>query len=73
MTKRDNIVPLNRARQQAPGAEPDLFGLLTRLDELEEALETLDELGLTTRDQLANLIERLEAEAERLDPHGRGE
>ena len=67
------IIDFDNARKRAQDPEPDLYGLLTRLDELEDALETMDELGLTTRAELAALIDRLEAEAERLDRDPKGE
>jgi len=58
---------IDDARRRNQGGEPDLFALLSRIDELEDALETMNELGITTRDELEALIGRLEAEAERLD------
>jgi hypothetical protein len=67
------IIDFDDARKRPRGGETDLYGLLTRLDELEDALETLDEVGVTTREELASLIERLEAEAERLDSGPKGE
>ena len=66
------IIDFDDARKRPRGGEADLYGLLTRLDELEDALETLDEVGVTTRDELAALIERLETEAERLDQDPKG-
>lgn len=67
------IIDFDNARKRARAPESDLYGLLTRIDELEDALETMDELGLTTRDELAALIARLEAEAERLDRDPKGD
>jgi hypothetical protein len=61
------IINLDDKRKKNQGSEPDLFSLLSRIDELEDALDTLDELGIQTRDELEALIGRLEAEAERLD------
>ncbi len=61
------IINLDDKRKRNQGSEPDLFALLSRIDELEDALDTLDELGIQTRDELEALIGRLEAEAERLD------
>lgn len=69
----NKIINLDDARRRGTGNEPDLFALLTRIDELEDALETLDDLGITTRDDLERLIGRLEAEAERLDRDPKGE
>jgi hypothetical protein len=62
----NKIINFDDARKRNQ-AEPDLFALLSRIDELEEMLETMDELGITTRAELETLIGRLEAEAERLD------
>lgn len=51
-----------------PSAPPDdMFDLLARIDALEEVLETMDDNGVTTRDELVALIAGLEAEASRLD------
>ena len=69
----NKIINLDDARRRSTGNEPDLFALLTRIDELEDALETLDDLGITTRDDLERLIGRLEVEAERLDRDPKGE
>jgi hypothetical protein len=44
-----------------------MFELLARIDELEAALEVMDEHGLTTRDELVAWIAGLEAEASRRD------
>ena len=67
-----NIVPFDRAkaRKSAKPTEGDLFSLLSRIDELEDALETMDEAGVTTRDQLEELIGRLESEAATFDDPG---
>ena len=64
-----NVVPFERAKAKktTPPQEGDLFTLLSRIDGLEEALESLDEAGVTTRDELEELIGRLEAEAAALD------
>jgi hypothetical protein len=58
----DNVVPFERAKAKQKG-EGDLFTLLSRIDELEEALEVMDEAKVTTRNELEELIGRLEAEA----------
>jgi|GEM_PF-3537311 len=65
MTKQkppDNVVPFNRARKKSQ-PEGDLFALLSRIDDLENALEVMDEAGITTRAELEATIARLEAEA----------
>ncbi|MDQ2654236.1 MAG: hypothetical protein M3Z20_14480 [Chloroflexota bacterium] len=41
--------------------ERDLEDALTRLDLAQETLEGLDELGVTTRDELVDLMNGLEA------------
>jgi len=69
----NKIIDFDDARKRPRGGDTDLHGLLTQLDELEDALETLDEVGVTTREELAALIERLEAEAERLDQDPKGD
>lgn len=40
----------------------ELEEMLTRLDLAQETLEGLDELGVTTRDELVDLMNALEAE-----------
>jgi hypothetical protein len=62
------IINLDDARKKNQGNDQDLFALLSRIDELEDALDTLDELGIQTRNELEALIGKLEAEAERI--HG---
>lgn len=67
-----NVVPFERAssKKSAKPTEGALFTLLSRIDELEDALETLDEAGISTRAQLEELIGRLESEAAALDSPG---
>jgi len=67
------IINIDDARKRGQEEPRDLYALLTRIDELEDALETLDDLGITTRDELEKLIGQLEAEAQRLDRDPRGE
>ena len=62
----DNVVPFNRSRKKAP-VEGNLFALLSHIDELENALEVMDESGITTRAELEATIARLEAEAAALE------
>ena len=62
----DNVTPLQRAGKQQRG-ERDLFALLSRIDELEDTLELMDEVGVTTREELDELIGRLESEAAALE------
>jgi len=44
-----------------------MYDRLSRIDELEELLEALDELGISNRAELVDLISRLESEAAALD------
>lgn len=62
----DNVVPFERAKKQKRG-EGELFALLARIDELEGVLELMDEVGVTTRNELEELIGRLESEAAALE------
>jgi hypothetical protein len=69
MTKQnppDNVVPFNRTRKKSP-SEGSLFALLSHIDDLENALEVMDEAGVTTRAELEATIARLEAEAAALE------
>ena len=63
----DNIIPFSSARNRNASQSARMYDLLSRIDELEELLEALDELGITTRAELADLIARLESEAAALD------
>ncbi len=61
----DNIVPFRSASstgRNAP-ASAEMYDLLSKIDELEDLLEALDEQGVTTRGELVALISRLETEA----------
>jgi hypothetical protein len=50
-----------------PKVQPDpTFDKLMELDRLEELLEEMDELGVTTRDEVAARIRALEAEIDDL-------
>ncbi|HLU37506.1 MAG TPA: hypothetical protein VKZ61_17210 [Thermomicrobiales bacterium] len=64
----DNIIDLNAARRRNRRDPADLQDLLGRMDELEEVLETMDEVGVTTRQELVDLLEQLEKESGDLDP-----
>jgi len=59
----DNIIDLNAARRKTRRSPEQLQELLGRMDELEEALEIMDEVGVTTRDELVDLLEQLEKES----------
>ena len=55
------------ASQQPIDSNRTLFDLLARLDELESLRDQLDELGITTRDELEARIADLEADAARYE------
>jgi predicted RND superfamily exporter protein len=59
----DKIINLDAARRRNRRDPEELAELLGRMDELEELLETMDELGVTSRDELVDLLERLEKES----------
>ena len=59
----DNIIDLDAARRKNRRSDEELQDLLGRMDELEEMLEQMDEIGVTTRDELVDLLEALEKES----------
>ncbi len=61
----DNITPIDAARQRSNATSDQMYDLLMQIDELEEVLESLDERGITTREELVARITTLEAEAAR--------
>lgn len=61
-TSDNNIIDLNTARRRSQLDSRDVQSLIGRMDELEEMLETMDELGISTRAELASLLDRLEKE-----------
>ncbi len=61
----DNITPIDAARQRSNATSDQMYDLLMQIDELEELLESLDERGITTREELVARITTLEAEAAR--------
>lgn len=63
----DNIIPFTSVRKKTAAPSVEIHALLSRIDELEEILEALDELGVTNRAELVELISRLESEAAQLD------
>lgn len=63
----DNIIPFSSARKKTGSPSAEMHDLLSRIDELEELLEALDELGVSSRAELVDLISRLESEAAALD------
>ncbi len=63
----DNIIPFSNARKKTGSSSAEMYDLLSKIDELEELLEALDELAVTNRAELVDLISRLESEAAALD------
>jgi len=59
----DNIVPFRNAASKNVSTSAGMYDLLSKIDELEDLLETLDEIGITSRAELVALISQLEAEA----------
>lgn len=58
----ENIIDLNAHRKKATAAtEVDLQELMERTSLIEDTLEQLDELGVSTRDELVQLLHELEA------------
>lgn len=63
-----NVRSIDQKRAQKASAKDDLYNLLSQIDALEDALETLDEYRVRTREELEALIGELERRAEELDP-----
>lgn len=63
----DNITSIDVARHKSKASLEKMYDLLLRIDELEELLESMDERGITTREELVAMIANLEAEAARRD------
>lgn len=59
----DNIIDLDTARRKNRRTQEELHELLGRMDELEEMLEQMDEFGVTSRDELVDLLEALEKQS----------
>jgi hypothetical protein len=62
MPDNDNIIDFDSHRRNRRSPE-ELQALIGRMDELEEILETMDELGVTTRAEIVDLLEQLEKES----------
>lgn len=58
----DNVINFD-AHRRNKRSSAELQELLGRMDEIEELLETMDELGVTTRAELVDLLEQLEKES----------
>lgn len=65
---RDNVIEFRRAKKKPTSAQNELFPMMERIAELEDIYETLVELRIDTRDELADLIRQLEAAANDADP-----
>lgn len=70
MTEREqqaNITVLAAHRARKQSAQESMYDLLSRIDELEDVLEILDENGVSTREELEALIADLERRAADLE------
>lgn len=63
----DKIINLDAARRKNRGEQLDMHQFLSQIDELEEALETLQRFNINTREELAELIGVLEEQASSQD------
>ncbi len=58
----ENIIDLNSRRKKTePHADPQQ--LLEQMSVIEDIIEVMDELGVTTREELEDLLEALETSA----------
>ena len=60
---------MDHGQQRTEHRSRELFDALAHIDELESLRDQLDELGITTREELEARIATLEAEAVKLE-HG---
>lgn len=60
----ENIINLDahRNRDKDPG-QPDPTEMLEQMSTIEDMIEQMDELGVSTRDELVELLEALESSA----------
>lgn len=63
----DKIINVDAARRKNRGEQLDMHQFLSQIDELEEALETLQRFNINTREELAELIGVLEEQASSQD------
>lgn len=63
--------PKQPSRRRTPGDDA-IYALYDQLEDLYSILETLDELGVRTRDELIAYIDTLDAELEELESAERG-
>lgn len=57
----ENIIDLDAHRRKLSGADPQ--ELLEQMSVIEDTIEQMDELGVTTREELVELLEALESSA----------
>lgn len=55
----ENIINLDERRRKAEQQDPQV--LLEQMSVIEDIIEQMDELGVTTREELAELLEALES------------
>ena len=58
----ENIIDLNSRRKPA-NLQADPHELMEQMSLIEDVIELMDELGVTTRDELEELLEALETSA----------
>lgn len=58
----ENIIDLN-SRRKKDQSQIDPQALLEQMSVIEDIIEQMDELGVSTRDELAELLEALETSA----------
>lgn len=58
----ENIIDLN-SRRKRTNAQADPHELLEQMSLIEDLIEQMDELDVTTRDELVELLEALESSA----------
>lgn len=59
----ENIINLDDHRPRKSASKLDAQEYLERMSVIEDVLEQLDELGVSTRDELVAMLEELEANA----------
>ena len=59
----ENIINLDAHRKKGQNQQEDTTVLLEQMSLIEDLLEQMDELGVTTREELAELLEALESSA----------
>lgn len=58
----ENIIDINSRRKKA-NKRPDPHEMMEQMSTIEDMIEQMDELGVTTREELAELLEALESSA----------